>query len=283
MIRPEAVLAHEFGTPTRTYSERDAILYALGIGLGRNPLDPAELRFLDERQLTVLPTFSAILCTPGMWLAAPQFGVDLTRLVHLSQWAEFPNSLPPTATVRGYARVAALHDRGPDRGAVLVVEREIADAERDRTYCRLRQTLLLRGDGGFGGSPPPTEAQLEPEGTPDATGHWKTSKRAALIYRLSGDWNPLHLDPQVAQAAGFPRPILHGLASWAIAGVAVSLALSRDPAAMRTLACRFAGAVLPGDMLDFRIWRDGTFAARFQAQVGDRIVLDDGQVSWRNA
>ncbi|MFD2136811.1 MaoC/PaaZ C-terminal domain-containing protein [Novosphingobium resinovorum] len=117
----------------------------------------------------------------------------------------------------GTASVVSLTDRGEGRGAVLVLEREISNADTDAVHCRLRQTLLLRGDGGFGGPEAPREAKFEPVGAPDAVGHYAISPRAALIYRLSGDWNPLHLDPGFAAKAGFPRPILHGLASYAVA------------------------------------------------------------------
>ena len=165
---------------------------------------------------------------------------------------------------------------------MLVLQREIADAASGALYCRLHQTLLLRGDGGFGG---PAEERVQAPALPDqpdCTASYPTSARAALIYRLSGDWNPLHLDPAFAAKAGFSRPILQGLASYGIAGVAVSGALGRDPAAVSSLACRFAGIVLPGDTLTFSIWRSGPDTARFSAHVEDRKVLDGGEISWRN-
>lgn len=281
MINPAAIFAHDFGAPEQSYVPRDAILYALGLGLGRNPLDPGELRFLDERALAVLPSFAVTLCTPGMWIRAPELGVDFTRLVHSAQAAEFPNPLPPEARVKGTARVASLADRGEGRGAVLVLERTIRDATSDALYCRLEQTLLLRGDGGFGGPPPPPAANEAPQGEPDHVERILTSPRAALIYRLSGDWNPLHLDPAIAQAAGFERPILQGLASYGIAGAAVSRALARPADTVSRLACRFSGAVLPGDKLEFRIWHHSDESALFEAFVGDRKVLDGGKIAWR--
>lgn len=287
MINPQAIFAHDFGHPEQAYSQRDAILYALGLGLGADPLSAEELRFLDERALAVLPSYGVTLCSPGMWIRDPSLGVDFGKLVHAAQWAEFPNALPPAAKVRGSASVISLADRGEGRGAVLVLQREIVDAETGTLYCRLRQTLLLRGDGGFGG--PAEERSQAPSlsDTPDCTASFPTSPRAALIYRLSGDWNPLHLDPAFASKAGFSRPILQGLASYGMAGVAVSRALGRDPALVASLACRFAGIVLPGDTITFSIWRDGSDAARFTAFVDAkddrRKVLDGGEISWRNA
>ena len=283
MIDPQAIFAHDFGQPEQDYTARDAILYALGLGLGADPLAAEELRFLDERALSVLPSFAVTLCSPGMWIRDPALGVDFGKLVHAAQWAEFPHALPPAAKVRGSAKVVTLADRGEGRGAVLVLQREITDAETGALYCRLRQTLLLRGDGGFGG---PAEERVPAPAlsdTPDCTASFPTSPRAALIYRLSGDWNPLHLDPAFAAKAGFPKPILHGLASYGISGVAVSRALGHDPAAVASLSCRFAGIVLPGDELIFSIWRSGPDAARFNAHVGTRKVLDGGELVWRTA
>ncbi|MEO0031435.1 MAG: hypothetical protein RIS94_1193 [Pseudomonadota bacterium] len=281
MIDPAAILAYDFGQPEEAYVARDAILYALGVGLGADPLDAADLPFLDERAGAVLPTFAVTRCTPGMWIRDPALGVDFGKLVHSAQWAEFPVPMPAAAAVRGSAQVVSLTDRGEGRGAVLVLERRIADAQTGALYCRLRQTLLLRGDGGFGGPAAPRDDAVAPQGEPDAVHTVVTSPRAALIYRLSGDWNPLHLDPVIAAKAGFPRPILHGLASYGMAGVAVSRALGYNPAAVSLLSCRFSGVVLPGDALEFRVWNNGD-AARFTAHVGDRKVLDGGEIEWRD-
>ncbi|MDE2596612.1 MAG: MaoC family dehydratase N-terminal domain-containing protein [Sphingomonadales bacterium] len=278
MIRPDAIFAHDFGHPVQDYSARDAILYALGLGLGT---DPADLPFVDERALAVLPTYAVTLCSPGMWIRSEELGVDFGKLVHSAQWAEFPHPLPPEAQVRGGAKVVSLTDRGEGRGAVLMLERTIADADDGRLFCRLHQTLLLRGDGGFGGPPAPRDVPFEPGRAPDVIAPLAISPRAALIYRLSGDWNPLHLDPAVAAAAGFPRPILQGLASYGMAGVCVSRAMGMDPAAVASLSCRFTGIVLPGEDMAFHIWRDGDETARFSAQVGERKVLGDGHITWR--
>lgn len=281
MIDPAAILAYDFGTPRQAFVARDAILYALGLGLGGDPLDATDLRYLDERDLAVLPTFAVTLCTPGMWIRDPALGVDFGKLVHAAQWAEFPAPLPANATVTGSGKVISLTDQGDGRGAVLVLEREIADAATGAHYCRLRQTLLLRGDGGLGGPAAPRDEWVAPDRAPDRVAEFPTSSRAALIYRLSGDWNPLHLDPAIAAAAGFERPILQGLASYGIAAHAISRALGRDTADVASLACRFSGVVLPGDTLTFSIWRGGDASARFTATVGERKVLDCGEISWR--
>jgi acyl dehydratase len=274
-FRPDLLLAHEFLAARQRYERRDAILYALGVGLGVDPIDPADLPFLLEDRLTVLPTFAVTLGSPGMWIRAPEFAVDFAKLVHYEQAATFHAPLPPEGKAVSRARVLSVTDRGKERGAIVVLERAIGDPDGDRGYCTLRQTLLLRGDGGFGGEPPPRQPSIIPEREPDAIATVGVDPRTALIYRLSGDWNPLHADPEAAKRAGFEGPILHGLASYAIAGVAVARALGLSPAALTSLNCRFAGIVFPGDSLSFRIWRERAGVA-FQAVVGERRTLDQG-------
>jgi len=275
-IRPDLLLAHAFPEARHSYTKRDTILYALGVGLGRDPLD---LPFLLEDRLRALPTFAVTLGSPGMWIRAPQFGVDYAKLVHYEQAAEFHAPLPPEGAIVSPARVVSVADRGEGRGAVVVVEREIRDAATETNYCTLQQTLLLRGNGGFGGSPPPREASVIPEREPNAQAAFEIDRRAALIYRLSGDWNPLHADPVAAEAGGFDRPILHGLASYAAAGVAVSRACGLSPEQVMSLRCRFTGVVFPGDTLAFHIWREDQRAI-FQGFVGERKVLDQGIIGF---
>ncbi|MFD1789577.1 MaoC/PaaZ C-terminal domain-containing protein [Sphingomonas floccifaciens] len=273
-FRPERILAHDFGELRQTYDARDAILYALGVGLGPGEED---LAYLDETRLQVLPPFAPTLASPGMWIRDPAFGVSFDKLVHLAQDATFLSPLPSSGTVIGTAAVASLSDRGEGRGAVLVLERAIRDAERGTLYATVRQTLLLRGDGGFGGVPAERTRRRVPERAPDLVASTPLSRRAALIYRLSGDRNPLHLDPQFARRAGFPAPILHGLCTYATIGIAVARACGADPSAIRRLAARFAGVVFPGDVVTVKIWREDA-STIFTADVGDRTVLDDGLI-----
>lgn len=280
-FQPDRILAHDFGEARQSYAPRDAILYALGLGLGRDPLDESDLAFLDETRLSVLPSFAVTLCSPGMWIRDAAFGVDFRRLVHSAQAAEYHALLPASADVVGSAKVISLTDRGEGRGAVLELERQIADAADGGLYCTLRQTLLLRGNGGFGGPTPPASTSVIPGSDPETHASAALSPRAALIYRLSGDWNPLHIDPGFARSAGFDRPIMHGLGSYGVAGATVSRALERNPADMSALSCRFSGIVLPGDTLVFSIW-PGADGAAFRAHVGDRLVLDEGRITWRS-
>ena len=160
-IDPDALMNYVFPDIRHDYVERDAILYALGIGLGADPLDQQQLDFLLETRLRVLPTFAVTLASPGMWIRDPALGVDFTNVVHAAQHASFAKPLPPHGSVVGRARIAALADRGAGRGARLLVERSISDAEDGSLYCTLCQELLLRGDGGFGGEAAPKPADRQ--------------------------------------------------------------------------------------------------------------------------
>lgn len=276
-INPERIKAYAFPDIVHEYVERDAIIYALGLGLGSEPTAAGALDYLLETRLKVLPTMAVTLASPGMWVRDPELGIDWGKLVHSAQAAEFKSALPPRGKVIGSARIASLHDRGLDRGAVIVVERTIRDAQTDRIYCVLRQTLLARGDGGFGGErPAPESGNGAPARVPDAKIRIPISRRAALIYRLSGDWNPLHADPDVARAAGFPRPILHGLASYGMAGIAIYRALCLPPERIEALSLRFSNVVYPGDVLEFSIWNEKN-SAIFEAHVENRVVLSKGR------
>ncbi|CAN5426577.1 MaoC/PaaZ C-terminal domain-containing protein [soil metagenome] len=270
---PDRLLNHDFPEIRQSYAPRDAILYALGLGLGEDPLDEGDLDYLLETRLKVLPTMAVTLSTPGMWIRDAAFGVDFVKLVHSEQDVLFHAPLPPAADVIATPKVASLHDRGPGKGAILVVERAVRDAADDTLYATIRQTLLLRGDGGYGGPPSPApEAAATPDRAPDHEITVPISARAALIYRLSGDWNPLHSDPVVAAAAGFDRPILQGLASYGIAGHSIMRATGK---ALKRLSCRFSGVVFPGDTLRFSIWQTDENVC-FEAWASDRRVLDRG-------
>lgn len=272
---PQRLRDWDFGERRQGYEARDAILYALGVGL---PLaGDADLPFLYEDGLRVLPAFAVTLASPGMWPKEPALEIDWPKLLHMAQTARFHAPLPAQAEVVSRARIAELWDRGADKGSVCVVRREVADAASGLVYCTVDQTVAMRGNGGFGGAPMPrAERPAMPGRAPDHSESLRISDRAALIYRLSGDLNPLHIDPEVARRGGFARPILHGLASY---GTACALVLRAfcggDPARLTGLELRFAGVVYPGDRLDFAFWRDGA-RILFEARVGERVVLDQG-------
>jgi acyl dehydratase len=273
-IQPGVILAHRFDTLYQSYTERDAILYALGLGLGADPIDAADLTYLIETELQVLPTMGVTLASPGMWIRDPKFGVDFAKLVHSAQATVFHRDLPPRGSVKATPDIVSLSDRGKGKGAVIEIERTVEDANTGVAYCTALQTLLLRGDGGFGGKPPLRDDRPPTfDRAPDRVVRFKTSPRAALIYRLSGDLNPLHADPDFASRAGFARPILHGLASYGIAAHVLARAARRK---LASIQCRFSGVVFPGDELVFSIWNDGDQIS-FVAKVDGRTVLDRGR------
>lgn len=274
---PQRLRDWDFGERRQSYEPRDAILYALGVGLPFAPGDGADLDFLIEDRLRVLPSFAVTLAAPGMWPKIEALGIDWVRVLHMAESTQFVRPLPPAATVVRRASVAALHDRGAGKGAVCVLRNEIRDAADGALYCTIDHTLALRGEGGFGGAAPQRIDRPQPPArAPDHVESVRTSPRAALIYRLSGDVNPLHSDHATARAAGYAGPILHGLASYGTACAIVLRAFcAGDPARLRSLALRFAAAVMPGDRLDFACWREGARIA-FEARVDERIVLDQG-------
>jgi acyl dehydratase len=272
------------------YDTRDTILYALGVGFGSDPLDERELRHVYDRDLAALPTFATALGYPFMWFEDPRFGVDGSRLVHASHALRMHAPLPVAGTVRGRTVAAAIADKGAGRGAILVLERTLHDAA-GTLLATQTMTLMARGDGGFsaiegngppGGDPVSIAKAPTPEGAPAAVVELATLPQSALIYRLVADPNPLHADPAFARAAGFERPILHGLCAYGMAGRAVMRAfLDRDASRLRTLSLRFSSPVFPGDGLRFELWRDAA-TVRFRATVparGDAVVLDQGEAT----
>jgi acyl dehydratase len=261
------------------YTARDTMLYALGLGCGSDPTDPDELRFVFEDGLVALPTMAAVLAGPGFWIRNEKTGVDWRKILHGEQGLTLHRPLPAAGTVIGRLRIKEIVDKGRERGALMFTERSILDKESGAAIATLTSTTVMRGDGGFGGPSGPTPApHALPHRPPDAALDIPTLPQAALIYRLSGDMNPLHADPKVAAAAGFPRPILHGLFSFGIAGRAlVRLACGNDPARLIHMQVRFTAPAFPGETIRTEIWRDGeTVSFRARALERDAVILGNG-------
>ena len=257
------------------YSERDTMLYALGAGYGIDPLDTEQLRFVYEAALKAAPTMATVLAHPGVWYS--NIGLDYVRVVHASERIEIDHPLPPSGVLVARTRVVDFIDRGHRRGGFLVSQREIHDKTTGTRLATVTQTAFCRADGGRGGTSTvsPTPHKL-PERAPDAVCSLPTQPQTALIYRLSGDPNPLHVDPAVAALAGFARPILHGLATYGVVGHALLRTLcGYDPARLRGMDCRFTAPVMPGDTIRTEIWQDGETVS-FRALVGDKAVVDNG-------
>jgi len=257
-----------------TYTNKDAILYALGVGLGYDPLDRHQLEFVYEKDLKALPTFSCVLGYPGFWVRDLDTGIDSVRTVNGEQGFVLHAPLKPSGTVIGRSKILDVIDKGQGKGALVYTSRDVIDKASGQLIATVTQTTFCRADGGFGG--PRREAPSPhalPERAPDIVCDLPTRPEMALIYRLSGDVNPLHAEPEFAKAAGFPRPILHGLATFGVAGHALLKSLcGYDPARLAAMAGRFSAPVYPGETIRTEIWRDGKVAS-FRARVLERDVV----------
>ena len=270
----------DFGEIEQTYTTKDSILYALGLGLGADPMDERQLRFVYEDGMAALPTMSVVLGYPGFWLKDPETGVDWVKVLHGEQGIIVHKLLPAEGTVVGKTRVTEIIDKGEGRGALILSERDVVDKASGDLLATLTSTTFARGDGGFGGPEGPSpKPHALPERDADEVCDLPTLPQAALIYRLSGDFNPLHADPKVAVAAGFERPILHGLCTLGVAGHALlKTACGYDPARFKSMALRFSAPVYPGETIRTEIWRDdGVVSFRSSVVERDVVVLNNGR------
>ncbi|HYF18661.1 MAG TPA: MaoC/PaaZ C-terminal domain-containing protein [Ramlibacter sp.] len=279
---------YPFPEVRQTYQDRDTMLYALSLGVGQDPMDPAALAYVYEGSpggLRVLPTQAVVLGHPGFWIQDPALGIDWVKVLHGEQRLHMHRPLPPAATLIGRNRVTRLIDKGEGKGALIVVERRLED-EAGTLYATVESVTFCRGDGGYsqarGGQPsdePPTPLQATPEDrAPDQVDDQPIRPEAALIYRLLADRNPLHADPGVARKAGFERPILHGLAGYGLACRAVlRRCAGDDPTRLRSFQLRFASPMYPGETLRTEMWVDGS-TVRFRARMVERnvVVLSHG-------
>lgn len=259
---------------------RDTILYALGVGCGADPTDPRELRHVYEDGLQALPTMAVTLCYPAMLADfAHAVGIRPESVLHVAQGFELAAPLPVAGEFVGTSEVTGVFDKGVERGTLWTYRNRIVDAGTGAPVCELTAASIARGHGGWGGErgvPPPTAPW--PSRAPDAVVTFATAPQAALLYRLSGDWNPLHADPRAARRGGLPAPILHGRCTFGVAGRALLRAFCDDDATrLRAMSARFAAVVFPGDTIRTEAWRDGD-TVRFRARVParDAVVLDDG-------
>jgi acyl dehydratase len=256
------------------WTNNDAILYALGVGMGADPMDERELRFVFEKDLEALPSFASVIRTRPVSSTGPEARMQLNPvlIVDGERNITFHKPVPTNAKVKSKGRVLGVYDKGKDRGAVVMNETVITDEAGD-PIVTIHAALFARGDGGFGG---PSEGQPEPHAVPtrapDRSVDIATRPDQALIYRLSGDFNPLHADPEFAKRAGFPRPILHGLCTYGITcrGV-LSTYADYDPAAIKSHAARFSAPVFPGETITLDLWKDGDVVS-FEARIKERGV-----------
>jgi acyl dehydratase len=267
MISRESLLRWPFEEKVQSYTRRDVILYALSIGFGCDPLDRDQLRHVLEDDLRVFPTMALVLAHPGPWTADPATGVDRKRVVHGEQRLIVHRPLPPEGTVRSRNRVTAVIDKGKDKGALIQTERELHDIVTGQLFATIQGTTFCRGDGGFDETRSTQTnsrfstltAERAPDPTPPARAadelcELVTLPSAALLYRLNGDYNPIHSHPVAAGAAGFDRPISHGLLTFALAARLIERS-GENASDLLEICARFASPMFPGETLQLELWR----------------------------
>lgn len=264
---------------TASYGDRETMLYALGIGFGRDPMNEAELPFVYENGLKAIPTMATVIGW-GAGNIMAKSGINYLMVVHGEQRVTLHKPLPSAADVVMDERVLGVFDKGADKGAVLVTERVMKEAKSGDKLCTLVSSTFARGDGGFGG---PKDGAPEPhklpDRKPDLVHECDTRPDQAFIYALSGDRNPLHRDPKVAKMAGFPRPILHGLCTYGTACRAVvSTVCKYDPHLITGFDVRFSAPVFPGETIVTEMWVDGKVVSfRSRLKERDVVVLNNGK------
>ena len=265
-------------------TKRDTMLFALGVGLGADPCDANQLKFVYEQNLEALPSMAIILGYPGPLHAHGDTGITRTHTVHGEQGFVIHKPLPVEGVIVGQTRVVAVLDKGKDKGALILTENTVREKQSGETICTLTSTTFCRADGGFGGPSGPGKPQHAiPSTPPDLTCDLPTLPQAALIYRLSGDYNPLHADPAFAAKAGFKMPILHGRATFSVAAHALlKTCCDYDTRRFKSMEGRFSSPVYPGETIRTEMWRDGNIVS-FRATVPARgvTVLNNGRAEIR--
>ncbi|MDB5482439.1 MAG: 3-alpha,7-alpha, 12-alpha-trihydroxy-5-beta-cholest-24-enoyl-CoA hydratase [Caulobacteraceae bacterium] len=280
----QRALAHKITGQRTAYTETRTMLYALSIGMGRDPLDENELSFVFEgAELRVVPTMAAVLARGN--IVGP-LNLDMTLVLHGEQRLTVHRPLPPSGVLICDSRVVEVLDKGAGKGALVYTETDVRLEGEEQPLLTVGGTIFARGDGGFGGPAGPTpEVHGVPKRDPDFRHVTQTRADQALLYRLNGDRNPLHADPAVARRAGFPAPILHGLCSYAIACRAVLASVcDYDPTRIGSFDVRFTAPVYPGETIATEIWVDGEVVS-FRCQVEERGVtsINNGRCLLRPA
>jgi acyl dehydratase len=262
-----------------SYDDRESMLYAISIGMGRDPVNADELPYVFEQgePLRTVPSMASVL-VPDM--SPPDLGWDFSQVLHIEQRLELYRPLPVAADLLINKKIAAAYDHGPKHGALVLFEAEARLAKDDTALFTIGNTIMARADGGFGGprgkGPPP---HRPPRRDPDLSCDLDTRSDQALLYRLNGDRNPLHADPSLARRVGYPVPILHGLCTYGVACHAILKTIcAYDYTLISGFDARFSAPVLPGDTITTDLWQDGNTVS-FQCSVRERdtVVLKNGK------
>lgn len=274
----EALRRHRFQALRTELTDRDTILYALTVGAGtRQRVE--ELGLTYEKALVTLPTMSAVLAEPRRWIINPAFDVNPLHSLHGEQRVQLYRPLPSAGTLRGEFRVRSVVDKGKDKGSLVHFEKTLYEAEDQSPLCTVTSTIFLRSDGGHGsfGEPPPPLPPT-PHRSADVVDEVLVDSRAALFYRLNGDRNPLHIDPETARNAGFNKPLMHGLCTYGMCCYSlVRSVFDYDPAKITSIGSRFSAPVFPGDILRVEVWHvDGGVAFQAFAVGRNERVISNG-------
>lgn len=251
-------LGAEFGAVEFSWTTTDVQLYNLALGAGADPVSARELSYVVDHKPQVLPTFGCVAASfhdiEPPKVSWPGVEIELAKILHASEQVTVPAPLPPSGSARALSRIAEIRDKG--KAAVIVLETSVTSTDGTPLWTQ-RRSIFARGEGGFGGERGPSSPDAAPDRAPDVTVLMPTLPQQALLYRLCGDRNPLHSDPEFASAAGFPRPILHGLCTFGITCKAiVDACLDGDASRVASYGARFAGVVFPGETLKASIWKD---------------------------
>jgi acyl dehydratase len=261
-----------------SYGDRETMLYNLGLGMSRDQLDPNELKYTFEDGLKTIPTMVSLF---GGGNVLGKSGINFVMVVHGEQRIKLHQPLPYKADLLVDSRVIEALDKGPDKGAVVYTQTTTKLKDTGEPVSTSTSTIFARGDGGFGGpsGPAPVETHVIPDRAPDASCELSTRDDQALIYRLSGDRNPLHADPGFADAAGFPKPILHGLCTYGVACRAVLQTIcDYDHTKITGFDARFSSPVFPGETVVTDMWVDGNIVSyRCRLKERDVVVINNGR------
>jgi len=258
-INLDIALGAELEPVEFSWVSSDVQLYNLALGAGRDPMDSRELRYLTDGTPQVLPTFSSVAAsfhaTEAPTVSFPGIEIELSRVLHASEAVTVPAPLPASGAGRAVTRITDIWDKG--KAAVIFNETTVVDSS-GKTLWTVKRSIFARGEGGFGGERGPSTSAETPERAADFEIDIPVLPQQALLYRLCGDRNPLHSDPEFAAAAGFPRPILHGLCTYGMTCKAlVDTVLDADTTRVGSYGARFAGVVYPGETLRASVWQDG--------------------------
>jgi acyl dehydratase len=266
-----------------SYTDRESFLYALSLGMGRDPLNPDELPYVCENEdvIRTVPTMATVLT---QFSALRDSGIDYSKVLHAEQRLKVYRPLPAAATILADYGVTAVVDKGPDKGALIFVETRVRNADDDRPLYTAGATIMARGDGGIGSTGDAPEALPSPPArAPDQVVSFQSQPEQALLYRLNGDRNPLHSNPAMASRGGFNRPILHGLCTYGVVcKTIIASACDYDHVRIEQFDTRFTSAVYPGEQLEIDIWNEGAsvlFRCRVPAR--DVIALNNGVCKFR--